>query len=230
MDRFRALIVTALLAGATSGFLLFVVQHVTIIPLIDRAEVFEDAARLHAGMEHADEGWEPAAGLQRIGLTAVATMLSGIGFAAVLIAAMTLQGVSVSARRGIVWGLAGFACFVLAPALGLPPKPPGAAVGPLEARQLWWFGTVIATAFGLWMACRQSGNWGARAGGVALMLLPHAIGAPAPDGQDVVPPALMHDFALLSVATNLLFWLVLGALCGWLRDRAPRRPEAIARI
>ena len=228
MDRFRALIVTALLAGAASGLLLFAVQHVTIVPLIDRAELLEDAARAHGIMEHTDEGWRPAAGLQRVGLTAVATTLSGIGFAAVLLAAMTLYGVSVNARRGIVWGLAGFTCFVLAPALGLAPKPPGAAVGVLAARQLWWVGTVVATALGLWTICRPTGHWASRAGGVALLLLPHAVGAPVPDGEDVVPPALMRDFAVLSVATNLLFWVVLGVLCGWLRDRAPRRPEAVA--
>jgi predicted cobalt transporter CbtA len=62
------------------------------------------------------------------------------------------------------------------------------------------------------------------------MLLPHGVGAPMPQGEDVVPQALMRDFALLSVATNLLFWLVLGALCGWLRDRPPSRPVAIARV
>src|SRR6185437_10614933 len=104
MDRFRALIVPALLAGAASGLLLFAVQHVTIVPLIERAEVLEDAARAHGVMQHTGEGWEPAAGLQRIGLTAIATTLSSIGFAAILVAAMTLRGASATMRRGILWG------------------------------------------------------------------------------------------------------------------------------
>jgi len=226
MDRFRALMVTALLAGAMSGLLLFVIQHVTMVPLIDRAELLENAAHAHGGMDHAAEGWEPAAGFQRVGLTAIATTLSGIGFASILLAAMTLDGAQVNTRRGILWGLAGFACLVLAPAVGLPPKPPGAAVGSLEARQLWWTGTVIATAFGLWMIFRLPGNWGTRAGGVALLLLPHAIGAPIPVGEDLAPPGLVRDFALLSIGTNLLFWLVLGALCGWLRERGLGRRKA----
>jgi len=222
MDRFRALIVTALLAGSAAGLILFAIQHVTIVPLIERAEVFEDAAPSHAMADHADAAWEPAAGSQRIGLTAVSTMLSGIGFASVLLAAMSLRAAPLTPSRGVLWGLAGFACFVLAPALGLPPKPPGAAVGALEARQLWWLGTVVATAAGLWMLGGISASWPVRALGVVVILIPHAIGAPGPDGEDVVPAALMREFAWLSVLTNLVFWLVLGALCGWLGERTPR--------
>jgi cobalt transporter subunit CbtA len=223
MDRFRSLIVTALLAGSVAGLVLFAVQHVTIVPLIEQAEVFEDAALAHAAAGHADEGWQPDPGLQRIGLTAVSTMLSGIGFASILLAAATLHGDRLNVRRGVLWGLAGFACFVLAPAVGLPPKPPAAAVGDLAARQLWWLGTVAATALGLWLIGRFPPTWRARVLGLIVILLPHVIGAPRPVGEDIVPPALIRDFAVLSVATNLLFWLVLGLLLGWLRDRHARR-------
>ena len=222
LDRFRRLIVAALLTGAAAGLLLFVVQHLTLVPLIEIAEGFEDAAALAhaaAGHVHVDEGWQPAPGLQRVGLTAIASMLSGIGFASVLMAAMTIGGASPGVRRGLVWGLAGFACFVLAPAMGLPPKPPGAAVGDLHARQLWWLGTVVATAAGLWLIARP--GWG-RLVGVGLLALPHVIGAPVADGADEVPRALMVRFAWLSVAANLLFWLALGTLSGWFLSRAPR--------
>lgn len=227
MNQFRRLIAAALLAGAIAGLILFAVQHLTIVPLIDRAEAFEEAAaHSQAGHVHVDEGWQPAPGLQRIGLTAVTTMLSGIGFAAVLLAAMSLGRASFNVRRGLLWGLAGFACFVLAPALGMPPKPPGAAVGDLQARQLWWLGTVVATAAGLWLVCSPGGTWWSRTAGLLAIVVPHVIGAPTPDGADVVPPDLMRDFARLSVATNLVFWIVLGALCGWFRGRegAAHRP------
>ena len=226
VDRFRHLITTALLAGAAAGLILFVVQHLTIVPLIDLAEGYEDAAahahspaaHAHgdAGHMHEDSGWQPAPGLQRIGLTALTTVLSCIGFAAVLLAAMIMAGARLDWRRGLLWGLAGFACFVLAPALGLPPKPPGAAVGDLHARQLWWFGTVAATAIGLSLICRPSGlRWL----GAVLLLVPHLLGAPPPIGEDLVPRDLMLRFAALSVATNLLFWMVLGAICGWFQGR-----------
>jgi cobalt transporter subunit CbtA len=130
---------------------------------------------------------------------------------------MRLRGAPVDARRGLLWGLAGFACFVLAPALGLPPKPPGAAVGELAARQAWWFGAVLATAGGLWLISRPA--WSTRLLALVLLLLPHAIGAPPSAGADLVPPSLALRFAFTSVATNLVFWLALGALCGALLGR-----------
>jgi cobalt transporter subunit CbtA len=226
MSHFRDLILAALVAGATAGFVLFAVQHLTIVPLIEQAELYEDAAPAHAGHdpahEEADQGWQPAAGLQRTGLTAIATMLSGIGFAAVLLSAIMLSGARIDPWRGLLWGLAGFACFVLAPALGLPPKPPGAAVGDLAARQAWWLSTVVATAVGLWLLIRPGTDWRTRILGAVVLLTPHLIGAPPPDGEDVTPPALVRDFALLSVATNLLFWLVLGVVIGWMRERTTR--------
>jgi cobalt transporter subunit CbtA len=233
LNRFRRQAVAALLAGCVAGLLLFAIQHWTVVPLIDRAEGYEVAAHVaeqaHAGAAHVhDEGWEPAPGFERIGLTALATLFSGIGYAAILLAAMTLRGAPIDARRGLLWGLAGFACFVLAPALGLPPKPPGAAVGDLAARQVWWFGTVLATAGGLWLISRP--DWSTRVLAVVLLLVPHAIGAPPPAGTDLVPASLTIAFATASVGTNLLFWLALGALCGTLGRRfapAPRDPGAI---
>jgi cobalt transporter subunit CbtA len=230
VDRFRRLILAALLAGAAAGLVLFAVQQVTIVKLIAVAEGFEDAAeqaRTVSGHVHEDEGWQPAPGLERVGLTAATTMFSGIGFAAILLAAMAMNGKPVTARLGVLWGLAGFACFVLAPALSLPPKPPGAAVGDLHARQLWWVGTVLATAIGLWLLSGRHAWW-PRVLGLLALVLPHVVGPPPPDGADVIPTELMRDFALLSVATNLLFWLVLGALCGWLLEREARRAGVLA--
>ncbi|MGE0224664.1 MAG: CbtA family protein [Acetobacteraceae bacterium] len=239
MDQFRHLIVRALMAGSLAGLVLFAVQHVTIVPLIDQAEVLEAAAghapaaavHAHAGTghdhSHGDEGWQPAPGWQRIGLTALTTVISSIGFAAILLAVVTLAGARMDIRRGILWGIAGFACFVLAPAIGLPPKPPGAAVGDLHLRQLWWLGTVIATALGLWLALGPSRGWIQRVLGIIVLALPHLVGAPQPDGPDAVPAALMRDFAMLSVATNLLFWIVLGCLCGLSADRQVRQRDVL---
>ena len=226
MTRFRRMIFAALLAGSFSGLVLFAVQHVTIVPLITVAEGFEEAAELQAGHAHDDTAWEPSPGLQRTALTAITTMLSGIGFAAILLGCMAVNGRAVDARRGLLWGLAGFACFVLAPALGMPPRPPGAAVGDLPLRQLWWLGTVIATAAGLWLILGRAGPWWTRPLGVVAMALPHLLGAPAPSGPDAVPPELMRDFGMLSVATNLVFWTVLGLLCGRLLERHAGDPDA----
>ena len=115
MDRFRRLVLLAILTGAIAGLALFVVQQILIVPLIELAETFEDAAphAAHATphADHGDEGWQPAPGLQRIGLTAVSTMLSGIAFAAMLLGAIALRGRALTLGSGALWGLAAFACF-----------------------------------------------------------------------------------------------------------------------
>ncbi len=207
----------ALSSGAVAGLLLFAVQHFAVVPLIEAAETYETAA--HQSMPHDDVGWQPADGWQRTSLTALATVLSGIGFAAILFGALALTGQPVDARRGALWGLAGFACFSLAPALGLPPQPPGVAVADLSARQLWWAGTVISTAAGLWLLAGQGRRWAHRIGGAACLLLPHLIGAPIADGQSAVPAQLIRQFTIASLATTGLFWLLLGTVGGFIYSR-----------
>ena len=133
-------------SGALAGLALFSVQHFTVIALIQAAETYETA---HSGAAHEDVGWQPTGGWERISFRALTTMLTGIGFAAMLFGVMALAGETINTRHGAVWGLAAFGCFSLAPALGLPPQPPGVAVADLHQRQLWWAGTVIATAIGV---------------------------------------------------------------------------------
>jgi cobalt transporter subunit CbtA len=205
-----------LLSGALSGLLLFVVRHFTVVPLIETAETYEAAAVRAHGMSHDDEGWQPADGLERTLYTALSTILASIGFAAVLFGAASLSGQKIDARRGTLWGLAGFLCFALAPALGLPPKPPGAAVADLYARQLWWIGAVIATSAGLWLVFGGGRHWLIRIGGVALAFVPHVIGAPMSAEPNVVPEQIMRQFVIASLGTSALFWAVLGALGGLL--------------
>ena len=225
MDRFRRLFAIALLAGTASGLILFVFRHAAIVPLIDAAEQLEQAAahaHAAAGHVHEDSGWQPEPGFQRVGLTAVTTVLTSIGFASILLAAMSFARVTIDARRGLLWGLAGFACFALAPALGLPAVPPGAAVGDLAQRQYWFLATVIATAAGLWLAAGKGHAWWLRAAGVAVAILPHFAGTPPPEGASAVPATLLRDFARLSLIASLIFWLSLGTFCGglWHRFRA----------
>jgi cobalt transporter subunit CbtA len=209
-----------LVSGALAGLLSFVVGHFTVLPLIETAETYEAAAAHEMpGMSHDDEGWRPADGIERTLYTALSTMLSGIGFAAALFGAAALVGRPIDAWRGALWGLAGFLCFALAPALGLPPKPPGAAVADLYARQLWWIGTAAATAAGLWLVLGRDRNWAMRVGGLLLLLAPHLIGAPTSAEKNLVPDELMRQFAIASVGTSGLFWIVLGTLGGLLYRR-----------
>ena len=209
-----------LLSGALAGLLSFIVGHFTVVPLIETAETYEVAAAdAMPGMSQEDEGWQPANGIERTLYTALTTTLSGIAFAAVLFGAASLGGRPIDARRGALWGLAGFLCFALAPALGLPPKPPGAAVADLYARQLWWIGTVAATAGGLWLILGRGRSWLIGIGGLALLVAPYLVGAPTSTEQSLVPDELMRQFAIASIGTSGLFWLVLGTLGGLLYGR-----------
>ena len=217
---FRKLMLVALSAGAIAGLVLFLIQSFTIVPLIHSAETYENNPISGAvSSVHADEGWHPAEGWQRISLTAITTILGGIGFAATLFGLMALSGKSIDAKRGALWGLAGFICFSLAPALGLPPQPPGAAAADLSQRQIWWASTVIATAIGIWLITGEHRTWPLRIFGVGCVLLPHVIGAPVVVGQSNVPAELVRRFAIESVLTNGIFWVVVGTLGGLIHSR-----------
>jgi len=216
----------ALASGALAGLLLFGVQHFTVVPLIESAEAYETAAHASTAADsHDHETWQPADGWQRTSFTALATVLTSIGFAALFFGTLALTGKSVDARRGALWGLAAFTCFGLAPALGLPPQPPGVAVADLYPRQLWWAGTALATAVGLWLLAGRGRSWPLRIGGVVCLSLPHLIGAPIATGHNAVPAQLIRQFTVASLATTGMFWLVLGAIGGCISNRSEaRRP------
>jgi cobalt transporter subunit CbtA len=208
VSQFRRLMLVALVSGALAGLALFAIQYRFLVPRIEAAETYESAAH-----DHEEEGWKPSGGLERNLFTALSTVLTGIGFAALLFAAVSFSGQSIDARRGALWGLAGFFCFVLAPALGLPPQLPGVPVADLDARQLWLIFTAAVTAIGLFLLI-GSRAWLPRIAGAAFLVAPHLIGAPVATGQNPVPVELIHQFAIASVAANGIFWLLLGTIGG----------------
>jgi cobalt transporter subunit CbtA len=121
-------------------------------------------------------------------------------------------------------GGAGFLCFTLAPSFGLPPELPGTQAADLGARQLWWVATVAATAGGLgllfWVR-RPS----AAVAAVALLALPHLVGAPQPElHASLAPQGLTRAFIATALATSLAFWLVLGSAAGFLYERFAAKP------
>ena len=85
----------------------------------------EHGASAANSSEHPREAWSPADGIERTLFTALANVISGIGFALLLVAIFAFRGALMDFQSGINWGLAGFAAFTLAPALGLPPEHPG---------------------------------------------------------------------------------------------------------
>lgn len=244
MHAFRIVVFSSVIAGLLVGLVITLAQLVGTAPLIQRAEIYERAAGVgmsapggaapeaHAGHAHAADhahehaAWEPSDGLERTAYSAAANALTAIGFALLLCGAYELRGGGVTWRQGLLWGLAGFAVFVGAPSLGLPPELPGTPVAPLGPRQLWWVGTAAATALGLGLLVFRR-SIPAAILAVALFALPHLIGAPQPAEQGgAVPLDLARGFVAAAVLTGLLFWLLLGGVTGAIYRRLSARREA----
>lgn len=237
MSLFRTILFVAALAAIGTGALTSVLHMFGTVPLILKAETFEggeaeaptSAAQTPAAHEHAPgtaahdhgdgEEWAPADGFERNGLTVVFTILTAFGFGLLLVAVSELKGGLADWREGILWGLAGFAVFTLAPGLGLPPELPAMPAADLAARQVWWIGTAAATAGGL--ALLVFGRTPVLAVlGVVLIVAPHLIGAPQPDSHESpIPESLHHSFVVASIVTSFVFWVLLGGLSGCLRPR-----------
>jgi cobalt transporter subunit CbtA len=121
--------------------------------------------------------------------------------------------------QGLLWGLAGYATFVLAPTLGLPPELPGTAAADLALRQTWWIGTAASTAAGIALLVFGR-NALLKVLGVAILVVPHVIGAPQPAVHSMLAPeALEAQFKIASQLTNMVFWLALGLISAWLFRR-----------
>jgi predicted cobalt transporter CbtA len=62
----------------------------------------------------------------------------------------------------------------------------------------------------MWLLVFRSSAW-TTVVGLALIALPHLIGAPvAPESHSEVPAALSHRFVVIVTLTSLLFWALLG--------------------
>jgi cobalt transporter subunit CbtA len=229
MDFFRTMVLVAAAAGLIAGLGMTVAQQFTTVPLILKAEVYEQAEEAKAAPQHEHEdatahehehgGWAPADGFERTAFTLAANVITGIGFALLLIAVSELAGGIIGWRHGVMWGLAAFAVFTLAPGLGLPTELPAMPSAELGPRQLWWIGTVAASASGLALIV-YGRSVPAIIAGVALLVAPHIIGAPQPVSyESPISEGLHHSFVVAVVMTTLVFWVLLGGLAGYFRER-----------
>lgn len=234
MNVFRSIVFSAVVAGLAVGAVITVIQQFGTVPLILQAEVFEKAAEHHAHAAtpatspggvaehnhadhvHATEAWEPRDGLERNAYTAAANVLTAIGFSMLLAAIFAMRSDRTGGRgswhEGLIWGLAGFAVFTLAPGLGLPPELPGVPSAPLLSRQIWWVLAAVTTAGGLSLIFFRR-SVPASIAGLILIVLPHVVGAPELDHIETnVPASLSHQFVVAVTLTSLVFWFLLGGL------------------
>jgi cobalt transporter subunit CbtA len=222
----RRILLVALVAGAIAGLVATLVQGTRLWPLIAAAEQFEQAGESHQhapGAPAHDHDWQPEDGAERIAFTALFNILAGFGFALLLNGGLALRqtvlrGAAPDVATGALWGLAGFACFALAPALGLPPELPGMQAADLLDRQLWWAATALASAAGLaLLVFARATVW--KALGIVALAAPHLIGAPHTEETGSVPAELAAQFVAASLVAAAVFWIVLGAVSGWLHRR-----------
>ncbi len=244
MRIFGNVVFSAAIAGLFAGLVLAALQSFMTTPFIMEAETYEASAiaqepggHSHSG-EHADghedaapadhhhgDGWTPADGIERFSYTALSSVVTGIGFALLLIVASEFAGGIAGWRHGLIWGFAGFAVFTLAPGLGLPPELPAMPAADLGARQSWWAATVLLTAGGLALIVFWRSFLLAMLA-VAMIIAPHVWGAPLPASfESPVPAALHHNFVVAVTVTNLMFWIALGLMAGFVRNRYGLRAD-----
>lgn len=244
---FQRLIMSSLFIGVVAGLCLSLAQVLAVNPIIFAAETFEvadeapaeatsahhhdshDHGHDHHSHDHGEE-WGPEDGAERTGYTVLSNVLAGIGFGALLLpimALLQLRGVTqVTLGKSVLWGVAGFLAFFVAPAIGLPPEIPGIEAAPIENRQVWWLFAVAAAAAGLLVLAFAPMK--AKAAGIVLLALPYVVSIPHhqgpafshPDPEAVSALTQLHQqFIVMSGATNLLFWLVLAVAAGWALKR-----------
>lgn len=231
------MVTSAVLAGFAAGLLAALLHFAFVQKLILLGEEYETGALVHfdgsaaihaAGQvahSHdgaAVEGHDHEAATPSDDRNLLTSLFFGVTYVAyglMLTAGFGLAahfGKQIGLREGLLWGIAGFAAFQLAPAMGLSPELPGTMAADLNARQLWWLGTALATAIGLGSLAYGRGA-AMLALGVVLLALPHVIGAPELDGfSGVAPPELAAAFAARSLGVGLIVWAAMGALAGHL--------------
>lgn len=232
---FRGIVFSAVGAGLAVCLAVTVLQAFTTEPLILHAELFEQggqAAHDHAatvgeavpvGHHHDAGAWQPADGFERTAFTALANLVMGIAVSAILLSLMLIMGEPIDGRRGLLWGAAGFVAASLLPALGLPPELPGTPAADLLDRQVWWLATVAASAGGIALIVLGR-HWALRAVGVAILVLPHAVGAPAPPSHEVAyPGGLAGEFVIASLVVSAVLWALAGMTAGWIHQRLARQ-------
>ena len=213
-------LLAAILAGIVAGLIMGAIQHVRLTPLILEAETYENrghdlgaTAGETATTEH-DESWAPADGWQRTLSTFATSAMAGAAFAAIMTGVSLLTGIPITRDNGVIWGLCGFLAITLAPAMGLPPELPGMPAADLMARQIWWTGTIAATAAALYLIATRRETW-ALALAIVVIGLPHIVGPPHPvSNESAVPANLAATFAANSIAASAIFWVLIGSFLG----------------
>ncbi|MCF6327658.1 MAG: CbtA family protein [Devosiaceae bacterium] len=238
MQLFQRVFFAAVLAGLAAGFVLSAIQQWRVVPLIVQAELYE-INDVHA-LEHAKdpvvvgphlhppeaEAAGPDFDFERAGLTVLASVLTGLGYALVLGAVSIFANIPINRKNGVMWGLAGFVSVALMPSIGLPPELPGMVAAEIGARQIWWIGTVLISSLAIYVLYKNPNPAGVFIG-LVLILIPHIVGAPlAPAEPASVPAALALIYVANAMFSLFAFWITLGFSFGWISQRLNKEEGA----
>jgi len=228
---FTKILTSGLFAGVAAGLLVGLLQLVFVQPVLLHAELYESGELVHFGAT-AVSAIQPFPGIDplRDGLSVGFTIVVYSGYALILVAAMAVAAMrmetTITARSGILWGIAGFAVVQLAPGFTLAPEVPGVAAADVYERQIWWFLTVAAAAIAVWFIAfgKSWKSWGAS---VVLLLVPHLLGAPQPDVfTGPVPTEIGALFASRAFGIGFAAWVLLGLFAGYFWNRESEREAA----
>jgi len=163
------------------------------------------------GHSHDEEAWGPADGFERLFFTFVANVFLATGWS-FLLCAVYMNVKNNNVIKGITAGIVGYLTFFALPSIGLSPELPGTLAAALEHRQTWWITTVACSAIGF-AVIFFTRNKAYQVAALALVLLPHIIGAPVPDVHGGTAPEVMfNDYVNATFITNGIFWVILGAI------------------
>jgi len=215
---FMRLLTSAIFAGALAGLVGGILQLYFVQPVLLLAELYESGQLVHFGAEPVMISMGYAGfDLTRDLWSLAFSLLIYCGYGLMLVALMgiasdqSLISAHPTFRHGIIWGVGGFVALHLAPSFGLAPEVPGGASADLEARQVWWFATTLATSVALWLFAfaktrKMIGL------GVILLFAPHLFGPPEVTYlRGPVPPEIAALFASRMLGVGLIAWVVLGA-------------------
>lgn len=221
---FTRILTSALFAGAASGLIAALLQLWFVQPVLLHAELYESGALLHFGADANISAAQDVGGFDplRDGLSTVFSMLVYSAYAMIMMAAMAVaeeRGALITARTGLIWGVAGFIAVHFAPGFSLAPEVPGVASADVILRQIWWFATVGMAAVAMGLIGFGKG-WMAWMGAAVLLLAPHLYGAPEPEVfTGPVPTEIGALFAARALGVGMAAWALLGTFSGYFWSR-----------
>jgi predicted cobalt transporter CbtA len=230
------LLVRGLIAGLLAGVLAFAFARVFAEPSIDAAIAFEE--RLAAVQHQPVEPELVSRAIQStIGLgTGVVVLAIAFGGSFAIAFAFAFGRLGALHARGtaLMVALLGFLAVYGVPFLKYPPNPP--AVGDpstIQARTALYFATIAIGVLATAGAARLQRQFAEHRSnldaaliaaaafivvvGAAIYALPAVKGVP-----EGFPPSVLWEFRLASLGTQLVLWLGMGLIFGWLTERAQR--------